>query len=341
MVDTSPPTITIPKTLHAKTDSIEVAGRVSDDSKIVSVLIAGKAIPYGKDGSFRVSRYVPPGGDTVRIEAIDEWNNRSRTEVRITRSVQQARVGQRAVSPDHDFGRYHALVIGNVAYRSLPKLATAVNDAVAVGNLLRDGYGFKVVVLTNATRDTVIQALDSMRRRLTETDNLLVYYAGHGQLDPEADRGYWLPVDATEDSRARWLSNAYITDTLKAINSRHVMVVADSCYSGTLARSTQRGLKLETRTPDYITQMLGKKTRTALTSGGLEPVVDRGGGGHSVFAKAFLDALGDNTGVMDGTQMFAKVRQQVRLNADQTPQYANIRLAGHEVGGDFVFVRKR
>ena len=183
MVDTSPPTITIPKTLHAKTDSIEVAGRVSDDSKIVSVLIAGKAIPYGKDGSFRVSRYVPPGGDTVRIEAIDEWNNRSRTEVRITRSVQQARVGQRAVSPDHDFGRYHALVIGNVAYRSLPKLATAVNDAVAVGNLLRDGYGFKVVVLTNATRDTVIQALDSMRRRLTETDNLLVYYAGHGSCN--------------------------------------------------------------------------------------------------------------------------------------------------------------
>ena len=86
--------------------------------------------------------------------------------------------------------------------------------------------------------------------------------------------------------------------------------------------------------------MLGKKTRTALTSGGLEPVVDRGGGGHSVFAKAFLDALRDNTGVMDGTQMFTRVREQVRLNADQTPQYSNIHLAGHEVGGDFLFVRR-
>jgi hypothetical protein len=339
-VDTSPPAITVPKSLQAKTGSIEIAGRVSDDSKIVSVLIAGKAIPHDTDGSFRVSRYVPPGGDTVRVEAVDEWNNRSQTEVRITRTSQQSRVGQ-LPNTGLDFGRYHALVIGNVAYGSLPQLETAVNDAVAVGNLLRNDYGFEVVLLTNATRDTVIQALDSMRRRLTENDNLLVYYAGHGQLDPQADRGYWLPVDATEDSRARWLSNADVTDTLKAISAKHVMVVADSCYSGTLTRSAKRGLKLEPRTPDYITKMLGKKTRTALTSGGLEPVVDRGGEGHSVFAKAFLDALGDNKGVMDGTQMFTRVRQQVRLNADQTPQYSNIRLAGHEVGGDFLFVRRK
>jgi hypothetical protein len=93
------------------------------------------------------------------------------------------------------------------------------------------------------------------------------------------------------------------------------------------------------RTPDHVSRMLAKRVRTALTSGGLEPVADRGVGGHSVFAKAFLDALRDNAGVMDGTQLFARVREQVRLNADQTPVYAAVRLAGHEVGADFVFAR--
>jgi len=49
----------------------------------------------------------------------------------------------------------------------------------------------------------------------------------------------------------------------------------------------------------------------------------------------------DNSALIDGTQLFAKVRERVRLNANQTPQYQNIRLAGHEIGGDFLFVRKR
>ena len=78
----------------------------------------------------------------------------------------------------------------------------------------------------------------------------------------------------------------------------------------------------------------------AITSGGLEPVADKGGGGHSPFAKAFIDALRDNDGVMDGTQLFTKMRRPVMVAARQTPQYADVREAGHD-GGDFLFVRKK
>ena len=42
---------------------------------------------------------------------------------------------------------------------------------------------------------------------------------------------------------------------------------------------------------------------------------------------------------MDGTQLFETVRHKVVLNAQQTPEYSDIRLAGHE-GGDFLFVRR-
>ncbi len=80
-----------------------------------------------------------------------------------------------------------------------------------------------------------------------------------------------------------------------------------------------------------------KRARTALTSGGLEPVLDKGGGDHSVFAKAFLEALGENGDVLEGQELFERVRGRVALNAPQTPQYADIKEAGHE-HGEFLFI---
>jgi len=41
-----------------------------------------------------------------------------------------------------------------------------------------------------------------------------------------------------------------------------------------------------------------------------------------------------------GTQFYSEIRERVRLNTDQTPQYSNIRKAGHEIGGDFVFAKR-
>ena len=78
-------------------------------------------------------------------------------------------------APDVDFGRYHALVIGINDYQNLPRLETAVNDASAVADVLRQKYGFKVELLLNPTRGKVIRALDKLRGELTEHDNLLIY----------------------------------------------------------------------------------------------------------------------------------------------------------------------
>jgi uncharacterized caspase-like protein len=275
-------------------------------------------------------------------EASRDLLNRLNEEARTAKATASVSPSAPAAIPAGlDFGRYFALVIGNDDYRSLPRLETAVADAKAVASVLKRSYGFETTVLTNATRAGILDALDGFRSRLTKDDNLLIYYAGHGWLDRGAERGYWQPTDSDENSRANWLSNADITDTLKAVQARHVMVVADSCYSGTLTRSAKRGISVTAKTPGYVAKLARLRSRTVLSSGGLEPVADSGSGGHSVFAKALLDVLRDNATLIDGTDLFAKVRQQVRLNAEQTPQYQNIRMAGHEVGGDFLFVRRR
>ena len=57
---------------------------------------------------------------------------------------------------DIEFGRYHALVIGNNDYADLPRLETAVADAEAVAALLESKYGFQVRLLRNATRADIL-----------------------------------------------------------------------------------------------------------------------------------------------------------------------------------------
>jgi uncharacterized caspase-like protein len=236
-----------------------------------------------------------------------------------------------------DLGRYHAFVIGNNDYQHLPKLRTAVNDTLAVERVLRDHYGYSVTRLENATRADILRGLGEYRRILGPDDNLLIYYAGHGWLDEEGDRGYWLPVDADASDEVHWVDNGSVTSAVRAMRAKHVLVVADSCYSGKLTR----GIHIARRSPGYMERLATRRARVVLTSGGLEPVMDSGGAGqHSVFAAAFLQVLEENPGVLEGHELFSRLRRPVALNSDQVPEYADIRKAGHD-GGDFLFVRTR
>ena len=180
---------------------------------------------------------------------------------------------------------------------------------------------------------------------MSERDDLLIYYAGHGELDRANMRGHWLPIDAEPDSSANWISNVAVTDILNAMAAKHVLVVADSCYSGSLTRSSLARLDAGTTADARLAwqrAMLAKRSRTALTSGGLQPVLDAGGGRHSIFARALLDVLESNAEVLEAQAIHQEIAARVVWAAEgvrfeQTPQYAPIRFAGHEAG-EFFFV---
>jgi len=234
------------------------------------------------------------------------------------------------------FGDFYGLIIGNADYKYLPDLKAAINDAEMIAGLLEQKYQFEIRKLINVKRSDILNALTEYRRRLSSNDNLLIYYAGHGWLDKGADEGYWLPVDAQRDAPTNWVSNSTITSFLKAIRAKHVLVIADSCYSGKLAR----GLKIKDRDFGYFKRLAHKRSRTVMASGGLEEVTDLGGrGNHSVFADALIEQLKQNKGIIDTTLIFENIRRPVILNSDQTPEYSDIRKAGHE-GGDFIFVSR-
>jgi hypothetical protein len=86
-------------------------------------------------------------------------------------------------------------------------------------------------MLLDADRSDILLALSNLRWNLNRSDNLVIYYAGHGWLDNDADEGDWLPVNARKDNMLAWISNSSITAILRALKAKHVLIVADSCYS--------------------------------------------------------------------------------------------------------------
>ncbi|HEV7241780.1 MAG TPA: protein kinase [Thermoanaerobaculia bacterium] len=232
------------------------------------------------------------------------------------------------------YGKFYAIVIGESQYQKHETLPTAVNDARAVAQLLESKYGYEVTRLENAGGQQIVAALQGTAKRMTNADNLLVYYAGHGTL--LNDKGYWLPVDADLEM-TNWISPAMIKDLLLDHPARRTLVIADSCYSGAIARGT-----LSTA---YSRDRKEKRSRIVISSGGNAPIIDSADGQHSLFTRALLDTLGDPDDSVSSVQdLFARIRERVndsarRAGREQNPDLAVMAEVGDE-GGTYFFVSR-
>lgn len=337
--------------VKAGTNEKEVVGKIKAPEGLKSFKVNGKEQTIDEYNLFWVNVPVDSGRKTIKLEAIDNNNNKVAfnftlvPEKAVTTTQKPVAEKGRPVNSDINLGNYYALVIGNNEYRdsAFPSLETAVNDANETAQVLRDKFGFETQVLRNATRYEMLAALNELREKLTEQDNLLIYYAGHGEIDEATNNGYWLPVDAKEGDTRNWISNAAISDILNTLPAKHVMVVADSCYAGTLSVAAMPRVD-ESMTEDlqkeWIMAMSQARARTVLTSGGVAPVMDGGGDGHSVFSRAFLDSLQQSEGIVEGHSIYRDVlgkvkRKTANLQVQQVPEYAPARYAGHEAGEFF------
>jgi len=248
-----------------------------------------------------------------------------------------------------NFGKYYALIIANQHYDNIDDLSTPRADAQRAQKILEEQYGFNVTMLLDADNASVMKAINQLNETIGDEDNLLIFYAGHGTRISTGDfeAGYWLPRNAnTPPDDTFWVSNEFITRHLARLKAKRVMVVADSCYAGLLSSSPGYLFMSEKAdySEEYIRYKLPKRSRLLLSSGGDQPVLDNQGQGHSVFARAFLDALEQGTGIISGPQLFLQIKNQVSAKAQtvgfqQIPEFKPIKGAGHEVG-DFFFVKK-
>ncbi|HEU4617910.1 MAG TPA: caspase family protein, partial [Gammaproteobacteria bacterium] len=213
------------------------------------------------------------------------------------------------------FGRYYALIIGVQDYEHLDDLESPLNDAREAAMVLEEKYGFSVKMLTNPDQLTVMKTVNELNDTLTEDDNLLIYFAGHGSRLQTGSRetGYWLPTNAEPaPDDTLWVPNEFVSRHLGRIKAKRVLVVSDSCYAGLLGDDPGYVMVGDGQyTDEYIEWKMPKRSRLVLASGGDQPVLDNGGNGHSVFAHAFLETLESNDRVLTAPELFLKIRSLV------------------------------
>lgn len=244
-------------------------------------------------------------------------------------------------------GTFRALIIGNNKYRDSrnrwPSLSTAINDAKSVQNILQEQYGFTdIKLLENATRRQVLHAINEMADKVKHNDSVLLYYAGHGYMDSDSERGYWVPTDAVGTDNSTFLRNSTIRDELNVIASRakHTLLVSDSCFSGSLLRRSTRGVAPSTGNKDFYKKVANKKSVQIISAGGLEYVDDDyRSSGHSPFTYFLLNELKHNDRTyLTATELSKNVETAVKNNVDQKPESGVLQGAGDELG-EFIFVK--
>lgn len=237
-------------------------------------------------------------------------------------------------------GGYLALVIGIDNYRDpkIPPLKTAVNDAKELANLLQSRYGFKVELLLDgeATRKAIIQKLRELALKTTPDESVLIYFAGHGEIDRALNDGWWVPVNAKGGDPTTYVENTTVQKVMRGMKARHVLLISDSCYSGTLFGE---GRSLPPLIDDkFYLNLYNEKSRWGMTSGNKTPVSDSGSEGHSIFAYQLIKTLKKNEKPYITTQeVYTTIAPIIANNSEQQPLCSPIRDTGDQ-GGGFVFV---
>jgi WD40 repeat protein/Leucine-rich repeat (LRR) protein len=242
-----------------------------------------------------------------------------------------------------------ALIVGVNAYDHHANLVNPTFDAQAVGKELREVFGTDTTTLLDATKLEFLEGLHALADRdYAEDEQLMVFFSGHGYFDERIRRGYLAFKDSLplEDDPyyQSFVSHEDVRVLLERLDCNHVLLVVDSCFSGTLdpmvamapgARAFDNAYGLIPRA-EYIQRKLQYRTRRYITAGGKEYVSDGRPGQHSPFARQFLTALrtfGGSDGIL--------TLEEILLHLERVdPQPRTGELFGNEPGSSFVLVAR-
>ena len=207
-----------------------------------------------------------------------------------------------------------------------------------MADVLKNKYGFKTETMLEkkATKKAIYNALRKLASSSKPEDSVLIYYAGHGDLDKTYNDGWWIPVDAMGGDPFTYLGNVQVQQAMQSMKARHVLLISDSCYSGTLfgkARAMPSVID-----DKYYLNLYNEKSRWGMTSGNKTPVSDSGTAGHSVFAYQLIKKLKKNGKPYLSTQeIYTDIAPVIGNNSEQIPLCRPIRSTG-DMGGEFIFV---
>jgi formylglycine-generating enzyme required for sulfatase activity len=236
-------------------------------------------------------------------------------------------------------GKSCFLGIGIDEYQHFGKLHNAVRDMEAISNLLLSDYDLhkdncRWLRNAEATRKGILRSLSELDTWVGQHDKLIIYYSGHGHLNRNK-RGFWVPVEAAPGEEEDFVSNARLRELLADIPARHILLISDSCFSGTLF------VRAASRADVAVEEMEKITSRWALCSGRHDQLVADGPkDGHSPFAASILTELRRHpTDALRIGTLADRVIELTRANYDQLPEGNPLQGVGHQ-GGQYVFRRR-
>lgn len=311
---------------------IEVSVKATDENGINLVTVDSKDAIALQGGIYKSIVNLSPGINTIYIMAVDNDGSISQEEITLHCSDYSIAADMLLKG-----GKYYALFIAIENYQDnkINDLDNAVEDARELYETLATHYTFEeknMKMLTDPKREDIVIALDELSNIITDKDNLLIFYAGHGHWEERSGIGYWLPSDAKRSNTANWFRNSTLRDYISSISSNHTLLIADACFTGSIFK-TRRAFS---NSSIAIEKLYNLPSRKAMTSGTLEEVPDR-----SVFVEYLIKRLRENPEIyLSSETLFTSFRTAVMNNSPNLPQYGEINNTGDE-GGDFIFIRKR
>jgi tetratricopeptide (TPR) repeat protein len=343
VVDDQPPEITIlsPNMVNTRIfkpvpnniSQVTLIGKAKDPGGVYKVMVNDQDAIVSASGDFKAQLNLKVGENDIYVKATDLKQNSVTNSFFIYREDTVIR----EIGSLTEGGKYYALIIGisNYADPSIPDLDNyPLEDAERLAQLLTDHYTFNkenVQVLENSDRSSIQRAFDDLSKSITDEDNLLIFYAGHGHYDESTELGYWLPSDAEKEYTSNWIYNDVLVANLRRIRSRHTLLISDACFSGSIFK-TRSAID---EAPMAYQKKYELRSRKAITSGVLQTVPNK-----SVFFKYLADELENNKAkYLSANQLFQDIEIPVGNNSPNTPQFGVIRNVGDE-GGDFIFIQK-
>ncbi len=320
----------------------QIVLRFTDVSGIDTVWIDEKAIPGSADTLLSIEREAVYNKEYL-LRAKDIKNNQVEQAFRVDwdgNLKRGARISQSASDKYtiHN-ATYHALLIGVENYKdaSIPDLTRPIDDAEALYTILTEDYAFdpkNVKILKNPTEDSIGSALDVLKDKMNENDNLLLFFAGHGHWEEQSGTGFWFPSDVEKGRYSTYVRNSTIRDYIKEINAHHTLLITDACFGGSIF-NTRNVSNEEEMSLDRANKLYRQKSRKAMTSGTLDLVPD-----NSVFMKYLLKQLRNNEeSYLSAGSLFYRFNEAVINNSENIPQYEVIVNSGDE-GGEFIFIKR-
>jgi hypothetical protein len=267
-------------------------------------------------------------------------SNESLAQVRNTGSEAIANIPPKSQSAEAGTlpinGKYYALLIAVNDYNdpNINNLDKPINDAQKLFDVLINDYLFEkinVTFLKNPTREQIISSLDKYEKELTNSDNFLLFYAGHGYWNEATQKGYWLPSDAKKQNTSNWIGNSTVSDYIRSIKAKHTLLISDACFGGSIFK-TRAAFTNQDLSAIRLYEL---QSRKAMTSGMLTEVPDK-----SVFIEYLVKRLQENQDrYLSSEQLFFSFKPSVLNNTESVPQYGVVFNAGDD-GGDFIFIRK-